>query len=68
VADKLTVSEIVLGLSDQIGQKSANCLMAGLIARTDNFKNSVTPEIFETAAALLKSGANMGEISNNICK
>jgi len=68
VTDKLTISEVVLGLSDQVSQKAADCLMAGLIVRTDNFKNSVTPEIFETAAALLKSGANIGEVSNNICK
>ena len=68
VADKLTISEVTLGLSGQVGQKAADCLMAGLIVRTDNFKNSVTPEIFETAAALLKKGANIGEVSNNICK
>ena len=62
------LSAIIFNLAENITPKTANCLLAGLIIYTDNFKNNVTAEIFETAGSLIKKGANLKEITNNISK
>jgi len=50
-----------------IKKEAASCLLAGLIIYTDNFKNSkTTAEIFETAGLLMKKGANIKEIIDNL--
>jgi len=50
-----------------IKKEVSDCLLAGLIIYTDNFKNSkTTAEIFETAGFLMKNGANIKEITDNI--
>jgi len=46
-----------------IKKETANCLLAGLIIYTDNFKNSkITAQIFETAGFLMKNGAKINNI------
>lgn len=66
------ITELVIKLAKEAGweikQKSADCLLSGFVIYTDNFRNYVTPEIFEEAARLMKKGANLGQISNNICE
>jgi len=65
-------SEILMALlksinKELIKKEAANCLLAGLIIYTDNFKNSkTTAEIFETAGLLMKKGANIKEITDNL--
>jgi len=50
-----------------IKKETAECLLAGLIIHTDNFKNSkTTAEIFETAGLLMKKGVNIKEIIDNL--
>ena len=52
---------------DSIKKETADCLLTGLIIYSDNFKNSkTTAEIFETAGLLMKRGANIKEIMDNI--
>jgi len=68
----LSITETVLDLIKKINQDSvkketATCLLAGLMAHTDNFKNpNVTADIFETAGYLMKKGASLQEIFKNI--
>ena len=48
-------------------KETADCLLAGLVIYTNNFKNSkTTAEIFQTAGLLMKNGANIKEITDNI--
>ena len=49
-----------------IKKETATCLLSGLIFYTDNFKNKLTAGIFETAADLMKKGAELPHIINNI--
>ena len=47
----------------------AGCLLAGLIIYTENFRNSkITADIFEAAGSLMKKGAALKEITDNIYK
>ena len=65
-------SEIIIDMikstnGGSIKKEVSDCLLAGLIIYTDNFKNSkTTAEIFETAGFLMKNGANIKEITDNI--
>ncbi len=52
-----------------IKKEAADCLLAALIIFTDNFKgDKVTAGIFETAAALLKRGAEPKKVTDGIYK
>ena len=61
-------SEIVIDIirlinEGSIKKETANCLLAGLIIYTDNFKNSkTTAEIFELAGFLMKNGGSINNI------
>jgi len=63
-----TVIDIIKSINGgSIKKEIADCLLAGLIIYTDNFKNSkTTAEIFETAGLLMKRGADIKEIVGNI--
>ena len=67
-----SISEIIIDIiklinENSIKKETADCLLAGLIIYTDNFKSSkTTAEIFQTAGALMKYGANIKEITGNI--
>ena len=65
IGDK-SLSEIILSLTENLKKESAECLLAGLVIYTDNFKNKVTAEIFETASNLMKKGADIKTILENI--
>ena len=60
------LTEIIYNLIETINKESATCLLAGLIIYTENFKEKVTANIFETASKLMKQGANLEEITNNL--
>ena len=66
-----SLTEIVLALlketnGDSIKKDPALCLLSGLVFYTENFKNNLTAEIFEASANLMKKGAGLKEITNNI--
>ena len=65
-----SLSEIIFGLASAQGapikKEPAQCLLAGLVVYTENFKNKITANIFETASQLMKAGANLEEITKNI--
>lgn len=71
LVENLSLTEIVLklikDLSDKpIGKNLANCLLSGIVIYTENFKNKATADIFETTSNLMKSGADLEKITNNI--
>jgi len=73
LTENLSITEATFGLienlSDSIKKDAVSCLLAGLIIYTDNFKNfNVTAEIFENAGRLMKLGADLKDIINNIYK
>jgi hypothetical protein len=66
-----SITEAVLDIIKNINKGSvkketANCLLTGLILHTDNFKKNITADIFEKAGSLMKNGADLHQIVNNI--
>lgn len=52
--------------ADLVGKEPAMCLLTGLVIYTENFKTKITADIFEMASNLMKKGADLQEIINNI--
>ncbi|MEK7562436.1 MAG: hypothetical protein AAB509_02035 [Patescibacteria group bacterium] len=68
-----SLAETALGLvkthTESIKKEAATCFLAGITAFTENFGNSkVTPETFETASLLMKRGADLKIIKENLWK
>ena len=61
-----SISEIINSLSDNLKKESATCLLAGLVIYTNNFKTKLTAEIFQTISELMKKGAELKIITDNI--
>lgn len=53
--------------TDSLQKESAECLLAGLVIYTENFKNNITAEIFGMASQLIKTGVDFKKIISNIC-
>jgi hypothetical protein len=64
-----TIIEIIKsGGEDKIKKDIARCVLSGIVIHTDNFKNKITADIFEIAGSLMKKGADLKEITDNIYK
>jgi len=69
-----SLAEIALDLvqnphSELIKKEAATCFLTGIAAYTENFGNlKVTPKTFETASLLMKMGADLKEIKDNLFK
>jgi len=64
---EILIDLIKLINNDSIKKETADCLLTGLIIHSNNFKNSkTTAEIFETAGLLMKKGASIKNITDNI--
>lgn len=61
-----SLSEIIFTLADDIKKEPSECLLAGLVIYTENFKKNITANIFELASQLMKKGADLEEITNSI--
>jgi len=67
-----SISELALDLVknphiESVNKEAATCFLAGIASYTENFGNSkVNPEIFETASLLMKRGADLKIIKENI--
>jgi len=73
VLEENSLPEIILGLiknidKDPIKKELALCLLCGIVLHTENFKNNVTAEIFQTSSELMRAGANLQTITENIYK
>ena len=60
------LSEIISNLTENMKKEPAICLLAGLVIYTDNFKNKLTAGIFQLASDLMKNGADLKQITDNI--
>jgi len=61
-----SIPEIIFTLSDNLKKESAGCLLAGLVIYTGNFKKNLSANIFEISAKLMKLGADLKIITDNI--
>ena len=61
-----SLAEKIFDLSETINKESAICLLTGIVLYTENFKNKVTADIFEKASKLMKQGADLKQIVENI--
>ena len=66
-----SLTEIVSALiketnGDLMKKEPAMCLLSGLVFYTENFKNKLTAGVFQTASDLMKKGAKLEEITNNL--
>ncbi|MEK7664401.1 MAG: hypothetical protein AAB340_03125 [Patescibacteria group bacterium] len=74
LVEQKSLSEIILGLiklTDEkiINKNVATCLLSGLIIYYDNFKSKkINDGVFQTAAELIKRGADYQQINDNLYK
>ena len=62
-----SLTEIILQLHEGAIKKDlADCLLSGIIIYTENFKKNITADIFETSGSLMKSGAELKKIIDNL--
>jgi len=62
-----TIFALIKDLNGEfIKKEPAICLLSGLVFYTENFKNKLTAEIFQTASDLMRKGADLKDITNNI--
>ena len=66
LVEEKSLAEIIIELVSNQNKNAANCLLAGLVIYTDNFKKNLKAEIFQATSDLMKNGANLQEIVNNI--
>ncbi len=66
--DNLSMAEMILGLDDKMDNNIAKCFLAGIVLYTDNFRRNITAEIFEMASKMMKSGADLKTITDNLNK
>ena len=67
----ISLTENIFGLikgidSQEIKKEPAECLLTGLVLYTENFKNKLTADVFEIAGKLMKNGAELQTITENI--
>lgn len=66
---EISLAEILMEMMDvsTIKKEPANCLLTGMVAYYDNFKNAKTkPQTLKTAAKLMEQGANYQTITQNL--
>jgi len=61
-----SIPEVIIDITETLTKEASNCLLTGLVVYTNNFKNKLTADIFQTASNLLKNGADLTQIQNNI--
>ena len=61
-----SIAEIIYDLSENLKKESAECLLTSMVIYTDNFKNKLTANIFGLASVLMKTGADLQVIVDNI--
>jgi len=66
IIEEKALSEIIINLTEEVNKESAICLLTELVIYTDNFKKNLTAEVFQIVSNLMKKGANLQDIINNI--
>lgn len=52
--------------SELIKKEPADCLLSGIVIYTENFRNNLTAKTFKTASDLMKAGAELKKITDNL--
>jgi len=74
IIESRSIAEITLDLiinpsHDLIKKEPAKCFLTGIVAYTENLSSlKLSPETFETMSMLMKKGADLGEIRENLYK
>ena len=68
-----SLTEIIFNLIKDLNdghlkKETADCLLSGIVIYTANFKNKLTADIFSLSGNLMKNGADLNQITNNIYK
>lgn len=66
LVEEKSLAEMVVGLTENQSKDSALCLLAGIIIYTQGFKNKVTADVLQLASTLMKAGANLKIVLDNI--
>jgi hypothetical protein len=71
IIENYSLPEIIFNLIKNINQEPvkkelAECLLCAIVLHTTNFKNGLTAEIFQTVSELMKNGADLKKIINNL--
>ena len=66
IVEEKSFAEIISQITESKSKESANCLLSALVVYTENFRNKLTADVFQLAAELMKRGADLKEITNNI--
>lgn len=61
-----SLAETILSLIENQNKEASLCLLAGIIIYTQNFKTRVTADVLETASVLMKAGADLKTVTDNI--
>ncbi len=62
-----TVFEVIKGINaNPIKKELAECLLSGVIIHTENFRKNLSAEIFDTSSVLMKTGADLKKIIDNL--
>ncbi len=66
LVEEESLAEIINGLVDAKNKQTSRCLLTSLIVYTGNFKENPTAEVFQLASELMKKGADIKEITENL--
>ena len=65
--ENTSLTEIILKLREgEIKKDLADCLLSGIVIYTENFKKNITADIFEISGGLMKNGADLKKIIDNL--
>jgi nanoRNase/pAp phosphatase (c-di-AMP/oligoRNAs hydrolase) len=71
IIENCSLPEIIFNLikninPEPIKKELAECLLCATVLHTKNFKNGLTAEIFQTVSELMKNGADLKKITDNL--
>lgn len=66
IIEDMSLAEIIFDLDKTSHKGSDQCLLTALYVYTENFTKNQTPETFQLASTLMKAGANLKTISDNL--
>lgn len=66
IIEEKSLTEIISHLFENTNKEATNCLLTELVIYTENFRKNITADVFELAGTLMKKGADLKTITNNI--
>jgi nanoRNase/pAp phosphatase (c-di-AMP/oligoRNAs hydrolase) len=72
IVEEKPLAELIINLingKDPVKNKGlAACLLSAMAIYTENFKKNITAEVFQISADLMRAGADLKEITENLNK